>query len=150
MCKTSRMCKNSIWDLINSTINRRDERDVQTTGGMRGMCKRLFFLFFMFMKQSLCLGAWWPEGRSSSSVSQSLPSCSWSACQMAVNGKDGYRGDLSLLSLSSRFKSNIPFEKSLLCCPLDFINYFFSITSCFLLMYWGQLNKPNHYVKTVS
>ncbi len=23
------MCKNSIWDLINSNINRRDERDVQ-------------------------------------------------------------------------------------------------------------------------
>jgi len=37
---------NSIWDLINSTINRRAERDVQTTGGMRGMCKRLIFLFF--------------------------------------------------------------------------------------------------------
>ncbi len=53
------------------------------------------------MKQSLCLGAWWPEGRSSSSVSQSLPSCSWSACQMAVNGKDGYRGDLSLWCFSS-------------------------------------------------
>ncbi len=48
------------------------------------------------MKQSLCLGAWWPEGRSSSSVFQSLPSCSWSACQMAVNRKDGYRGELSL------------------------------------------------------
>ncbi len=48
------------------------------------------------MKQSLCLGAWWPEGRSSSSVFQSLPSCSWSACQMAVNRKDGYRGGLSL------------------------------------------------------
>ncbi len=31
------------------------------------MCKRLFFLF---IKQSLCLGAWWPEGRSSSLVSQ--------------------------------------------------------------------------------
>ncbi len=30
------MCKNSIWDLINSTINRRDERDVQTA-----------FLFFL-------------------------------------------------------------------------------------------------------
>ncbi len=42
--QTSRMCKNSIWDLINSTINRRDERDVQTA-------------FFMFIKQSLCLGA---------------------------------------------------------------------------------------------
>ncbi len=27
---------------------------------------------------------------------QFLPSCSWSACQMAVNRKDGYRGDLSL------------------------------------------------------
>ncbi len=30
MCKTSKMCKNSIWDLINSNINKRDERDVQT------------------------------------------------------------------------------------------------------------------------
>jgi len=46
------------------------------------------------MKMSL--GAWWPEGRSSSSVFQFLPSCSWSACQMAVNRKDGYRGELSL------------------------------------------------------
>ncbi len=79
------MCKNSIWDLINSTINRRDERDVQTA---------IFFIYF-FIKQSLCLGAWWPEGRSSSSVFQSLPSCSWSACQMAVNRKDGCRGDSS-------------------------------------------------------
>ncbi len=43
----------------------------------------------------LSLGAWWPEGRSSSSVSQILPSCSWSACQMAAEWKDGYRGDLS-------------------------------------------------------
>ncbi len=42
------MCKNSIWDLINSTINRRAERDVQTKGGMRGMCKRLLFFFFFF------------------------------------------------------------------------------------------------------
>ncbi len=50
---------------------------------------------WVFMKQSLCLGAWWPEGRSSSSVFQSLPSYSWSACQMAVNRKDGYRGGLS-------------------------------------------------------
>ncbi len=41
------MCKNSIWDLINSIINRRDERDVQTTGGMRGMCKWLFFFLFI-------------------------------------------------------------------------------------------------------
>ncbi len=78
------MCKNSIWDLINSTINRRDERDVQTA-----------FFLYIFIKQSSCLGAWWPEGRSSSLVFQSLPSCSWSACQMAVNGKDGYRGDSS-------------------------------------------------------
>ncbi len=31
------------------------------------------------MRLSLSLGAWWPEGRSSSSVSQFLPSCSWSA-----------------------------------------------------------------------
>ncbi len=48
------------------------------------------------MRLGLCLGAWWPEGRSSSSVFQFLPSCSWSACQMAVNGKNGYRGELSL------------------------------------------------------
>ncbi len=42
------MCKNSIWDLINSTINRRAERDVQTTGGMRGMCKQLFSFFYVY------------------------------------------------------------------------------------------------------
>ncbi len=47
------------------------------------------------MRQSLSLGAWWPEGRSSSSVSQFLPSCSWSACQMAAKWKDGFQGDLS-------------------------------------------------------
>ncbi len=57
--------------------------------------------FLQFIKLSpvdvmrLRLGAWWPEGRSSSSVSQFLPSCSWSACQMAAEWKDGYRGDLS-------------------------------------------------------
>ncbi len=62
------MCKNSIWDLINSNINKRDERDVQT--GLYLECKHSsntddenmnmsdFFLFyFLFMKQSLCLGA---------------------------------------------------------------------------------------------
>ncbi len=43
----------------------------------------------------LSLGAWWPEGRSSSSISQFLPSCSWSACQMAAEWKNGHRGDLS-------------------------------------------------------
>ncbi len=48
------------------------------------------------MRLSLSLGAWWPGGRSSSSVSQFLPSCSGSACQMAVKWKDGYQGDLSL------------------------------------------------------
>ncbi len=47
------------------------------------------------MRLSLCLGAWWPGGGSSSSVSQFLPSCSGSACQMAVKWRDGYRGDLS-------------------------------------------------------
>ncbi len=57
--------------------------------------------FLQFIKLSpvdvmrLSLGAWWPEGRSSSSVSQFLPSCSWSTCQMAVWWNDGYRGDLS-------------------------------------------------------
>ncbi len=43
----------------------------------------------------LSLGAWWPEDRSSSSVSQFLPSRFWSAYQMAAEWKDGYRGDLS-------------------------------------------------------
>ncbi len=43
----------------------------------------------------LRLGAWWPEGRSSSSVSQFLPTRFWSACPMAVRWKDGFRGDLS-------------------------------------------------------
>ncbi len=47
------------------------------------------------IRPSLSLGAWWPEGRSSSSVSQFLPSCSWSACQMAVKRKDGYQGGFS-------------------------------------------------------
>ncbi len=37
MCKTSKMCKNSIWDLINSNINKRDERDVQK--GLYWECK---------------------------------------------------------------------------------------------------------------
>ncbi len=64
--KTSKMCKNSIWDLINSNINKRDERDVQT--GLYWECKHssntddenmnpfsFFFLFFIYiMKQSLC------------------------------------------------------------------------------------------------
>ncbi len=40
---------------------------------------------------SLSLGARWPEGRSSSYVSQILPSCSGSACQMAVKSKDVIR-----------------------------------------------------------
>ncbi len=58
-------------------------------------------VFLQFIKLSpvdvmrLSLGAWWPEGRSSSSVSQFLPSCSWSACPMAVWWRDGYQGDLS-------------------------------------------------------
>ncbi len=56
MCKTSRMCKNSIWDLINSTINRRDERDVQTDRRDERDVQTGFF-FLMFIKQSLCLGA---------------------------------------------------------------------------------------------
>ncbi len=47
------------------------------------------------MRLSLSVGAWWPEGRSSSSVSQFLPSCYGSACQMAVERKDGFQGDLS-------------------------------------------------------
>ncbi len=47
------------------------------------------------IRPSLSLGAWWPDGRSSSKVSQFLLSCSGSACQMAVKWRDGYQGDLS-------------------------------------------------------
>ncbi len=79
------------------------KRNVQTA---RRMCKhgctgyvhiklRHVNVNVMRPSMSLSLGAWWPEGRSSSSVSQFLPSCSWSACQLAVKWKDGYRGDLS-------------------------------------------------------
>ncbi len=46
------------------------------------------------MRLSLSLGSWRPEGRSSSEVSQFLPLCSWSACQMEVKWRDGYLGDL--------------------------------------------------------
>ncbi len=53
------MCKNSIWDLINSNINKRDERDVQT--GLYWECKHssntddenmnmsVFFLIIFFI-----------------------------------------------------------------------------------------------------
>ncbi len=44
---------------------------------------------------SLSSGAWWPGGRSSSWVSQFLPSGSRSAYQMAAKWKDSYQGDLS-------------------------------------------------------
>ncbi len=53
--KTSKMCKNSIWDLINSNINKRDERDVQT--GCTGYVhiaiwmmriRRVFYFYFLF------------------------------------------------------------------------------------------------------
>ncbi len=36
----------------------------------------------------LSLGAWWPEGRNSSSVSQSLPTCSWSVYSFFPNVPD--------------------------------------------------------------
>ncbi len=82
------------------------KRDVQTgcTGYVHIAAMRMMEnneCFLQFIKLSpvdvmrLSLGAWWPEGRSSSSISQFLPSCSWSACQMAAEWKDGYRGDLS-------------------------------------------------------
>ncbi len=81
------------------------KRNVQTgcTGYVHIAAMRMMEngCFLQFIKLSpvdvmrLSLGAWWPEGRSSSSVSQFLPSCSWSACQMAVWWKDGFQGDLS-------------------------------------------------------
>ncbi len=41
------MCKNSIWDLINSNINKRDERDVQTgcTGNVHIAAIRMMRLY---------------------------------------------------------------------------------------------------------
>ncbi len=45
------MCKNSIWDLINSTINRRDERDERDVPNDRRDerdVKMAFFLCFFF------------------------------------------------------------------------------------------------------
>ncbi len=59
------MCKNSIWDLINSNINKRDERDVQM--GLYWECKHssnmddenmiiyIFFFFFFFYETEFVL-----------------------------------------------------------------------------------------------
>ncbi len=53
MCKTNWMCKNIIWDLINISINRRDERGVQRVVlGMHTSCDmddenmNVFVIFF--------------------------------------------------------------------------------------------------------
>ncbi len=101
MCNEIKCAIQYTVDLINNNINRDVQRNVQTA---RRMCKhactvyvhiKLSHVNVNVMRLSLSLGAWWPEGRSSSSVSQFLPSCSWSAWQMAVKWKDGYRGDLS-------------------------------------------------------
>ncbi len=106
MCNEIKCAIQSTVDLISININ----RDVQEECANRlyRVCTHSssaddgeWWMFLQFIKLSpvdvmrLSLGAWWPEGRSSSSVSQFLPSCSWSACQMAVRWKDGYRGDLS-------------------------------------------------------
>ncbi len=47
------------------------------------------------MRPSLSLGAWWPGGRSSSWVSQFLPSGYGSAYQMVAKWRDGYQGGSS-------------------------------------------------------
>ncbi len=106
MCNELKCAIQSTVDLINININ----RDVQEECANRlyRVCTHSsnaddgeWWVFLQFIKLSpvdvmrLSLGAWWPDGRSSSSVSQFLPSCFWSACQMAVRWKDGYRGDLS-------------------------------------------------------
>ncbi len=56
MCKTSKMCKNkmcknSIWDLINSNINKRDERDLQTgcTGYVHIAAIRMMRIWMCFV-----------------------------------------------------------------------------------------------------
>ncbi len=103
------MC-NKIKCAIQYTVDLMCKRNVQTgcTGFIQIAAMRMMkienVLQFIKLRHvnvirpslSLSLGAWWPEGRSSSSVSQFLPSCSWSACQMAVKWRDGYRGELSL------------------------------------------------------
>ncbi len=104
MCNEIKCAIQYTVDLINNNINRdvqeecaNSKKNVQTwlcrvcTHSIES-CK-CYLTEFEF--RSLSLGAWWPEGRSSFSVSQFLPSCSWSACQMEVKWKDGYRGDLS-------------------------------------------------------
>ncbi len=86
MQKQVRCAKNSIWDLINSNINKRDERDVQM--GLYWECKHssntddenmiiFFFFFFFFFRNRVCVKE--PDGlgeEASSSVFQFLPSCS--------------------------------------------------------------------------
>ncbi len=94
-----------IVDLINNNIN----RDVQeecanwlyrvSTQQQYGWWRIVNVLQFIklspvnVIRPNLSLSAWWPGGRSSSQVSQFLPSCSGSACQVAVKWKDGYQGD---------------------------------------------------------
>ncbi len=45
------MCKNSIWDLINSNMNKRDERDVQTgcTGYVHIAAIRMMRIFLQLI-----------------------------------------------------------------------------------------------------
>ncbi len=82
MCNEIKCAIQYTVDLINNNINRDVQRNVQTA---RRMCKhgctgyvhiKLSPVNVMRPSLSLSLGAWWPEGRSSFSVSQFLPSCS--------------------------------------------------------------------------
>ncbi len=93
--RNNRCAKQNTGGLINSNMNERvytcssnkDDEDMNVLYSGNESCKCYETEFVLRSLMS--------EGRSSSSVSQFLPSCSWSACQMAVNRKDGYRGDLS-------------------------------------------------------
>ncbi len=106
MCNELKCAIQSTVDLININKPGMCKRNVQTgcTGYVHIAAMRMMEndgCFLQLIKLSpvdvmrLSLGAWWPEGRSSSSVSQFLPSRFWSAYQMAAEWKDGYRGDLS-------------------------------------------------------
>ncbi len=76
MCNKIKCAIQYTVDLINNNIN----RDVQTgcthSSGLWRIMNVIKCSQVDVMRLSLSLGAWWPEGRSSSSVSQFLPSCS--------------------------------------------------------------------------
>ncbi len=97
------MCNTVYCGLINININTDVQENVQigctgyvhiaavwmmeNNGCVYSLLNWVLWMLWCYDAMRLSLGAWWPGGRNSSSVSQFLPSCSWSACQMAVKCK---------------------------------------------------------------